>query len=133
MITKRTIWEVTARADYGCTCGICQAIYRGHFLGRPDPSKLAEAIRREAEQEQNDALTLLATADAPGSWVGGGPSNAEMADYCMDCGCKLLRLAEKVEHGGAQISFTRFAEAFETEYDLDQRLNAAEEQFAKET
>lgn len=116
----REIWEVTVR---NCICGACPVAYRERFLGKPDATKLAEAIRAVAAREQAAAEELLATPDAPGSWVGGGPGNGEIAAACTDRAARLLTLADKVDRGQASIGYTHF-EVIDTEV-IDTETNHA--------
>ena len=107
MIKRRTAWEVTVK-DGDCPCGCCHVAYRDLFLDKPDRATLAEAIRHEANRERASADTLTATPDAPGSWIGGAPSNGELAAGCLRYAEKLDALAEIVEAHEASIKYTNF-------------------------
>lgn len=102
MITKRTAYEITV-SNRACQCGCCHATWHGQFLGRPDNAKIAEAIRHAAAAERVTATTLDATPDAPGSWVGGAPSNSEMAGYRREYAEIWEALAIQVERGEAKV------------------------------
>lgn len=108
MITKRIAYEITVRDSHGCKCGCCHAIWHGRFLGQRDNATIAGAIRQMAASELLAADTLEATPEAPGSWVGGAPSNGEMASYMRDYAETLNALAIKVAQGEAEVAIKTF-------------------------
>ncbi len=65
---------------------------------------LARILKREAVKLRLDAVKLNATPDAPGSWIGGAPSNAELASGYNERAARYDIHANKVAAGKLEIN-----------------------------
>lgn len=106
MIHKLTVWKVTVtdtrKGPY------LYRVWTGKFLGKPDNAKIAEAILDEARSMRAAADELTNTPDKEGWWVGGGPSNGELAGGLLETVAKMEALAALVQAGGAEIKFNSY-------------------------